>query len=179
MPTPTPPARTGSFRPPPLLIGVGILIVALGFGLPYLIPGTPPLQNTPQPEVIGQPTSPPHPAHGGVSGLGAMLGRLIGCLVAVCGCCVLIARLVGRQPPAPTGTMKVLAALPVDARCSLYLVLARNRRMLVGTDHAGVKALVELPGPVVEIPAEPTAPTSHHDEITVLLTRLRAGATAA
>jgi hypothetical protein len=95
--------------------------------------------------------------------------------------------------------MTVLAALPVDARCAVYLVRAGERRLLIGTDPAGVKALVELPGAAIEPPPEPPAepaavePSAEalrpappplvavpatppgRDEILALLARLRAG----
>lgn len=170
MPTPAQPTRPASFRPSPLLIGVGILVIGIGFGLPYLAPSTP----TNPPEATKPAAT---PSGGDGPGLGMALARLVGCMVVVCGLCVLVARWVGRKTPVPTSTMQVLAALPVDARCAVYLVQAGDRRLLIGTDAAGVKALVELTGQVPEPLAEPVAPPKP-DEIQVLLTRIRVGAVA-
>jgi flagellar biogenesis protein FliO len=75
-------------------------------------------------------------------------------LVVVCGLCVGVARLVARKPPPPATGMAVSAALAVDPRCSVYLVTAGDRRLLLGVDAAGVKAVLELPGP-----PEPAAST--------------------
>src|SRR5262245_52810898 len=145
MPEPAEPTRPASFRPSPLLIGIGVFVIAVGFGLPYVTSGaaTPPTKSEPTAE---PPRAALPPSGGEAPGLGTALARLIGCLVVVCGLCVIVARWVGRKAPAATGTMTVLAALPVDARCAVYLVRAGERRLLIGTDPAGVKALVELPG---------------------------------
>jgi flagellar biogenesis protein FliO len=201
MPEPAEPPRPAPFRPSPLLIGIGVFVIAVGFGLPYLTSGATTAQTKTEPAPESPKASSP-PTGGEGPGLGTALARLIGCLVVVCGSCVIVARWVGRKAPAATGAMTVLAALPVDARCAVYLVRAGERRLLIGTDPAGVKALVELPGAVVEPPPEaPTEPAAvetpaevlgpvpvppaavpnappGRDEILALLARLRAGTEA-
>ncbi|WP_417936409.1 flagellar biosynthetic protein FliO [Gemmata obscuriglobus] len=73
----------------------------------------------------------------------------------MCGGCVLATRYLGKKSPdAPTPSMVVVASLTVG-RCAVHLVRAGERRMLIGTDSSGVKALVELPS------SDPDATTEH------------------
>lgn len=125
------------------LIGVGILVIALGFGLPQLLSGNAPSIPT---------TSAPAET---TPDFGWSLARLIGGLVLVCVLCVALTRFLGRRPDVPTSSaLTLLASVRVDARCGLYLVGAGERRLLVGLDPGGVKALVEMPGqPPVQSPA--------------------------
>jgi hypothetical protein len=74
-------------------------------------------------------------------------------MVVVCGLCVLVAWWIGQKPPPTPGAMEVLASIAV-AQCVLHLVRAGDRRLLVGTDPGGVKAIVELPGPEPELPSD-------------------------
>jgi hypothetical protein len=55
--------------------------------------------------------------------------------------------------------MEVLASISV-APCVLHLVRADGRRLLIGTDLSGVKAIIELPGPEPEFPPEPPLPSA-------------------
>jgi hypothetical protein len=88
------------------------------------------------------------------TGIGASLLKLVVGLIVVCGLCVVVARVIGPpQPPTP-GTMDVLASVAV-AQCVLHLVRADGRRLLVGTDLGGVKAILELPGPEPDLAPEP------------------------
>ncbi|MBX9628679.1 MAG: flagellar biosynthetic protein FliO [Gemmataceae bacterium] len=148
MATPAPPPAR---RVPPLLVGAGLLVIAGGFGLPRVLP-------EPAPATPADPASkaaPAPPADG--PGLGASLGRLAVSLVVVCGLCVGVARLVAKKPTAPQKGMTIAAALTVDPRCSVYLVTAGDRRLLLGVDPAGVKAVLELPGPPPEPAPRPEA----------------------
>jgi flagellar biogenesis protein FliO len=86
--------------------------------------------------------------------------------------------------------MNVLASITLG-RCAIHLVKAGDRRLLVGTDPGGVKALVELAGfdpatprdslpntnPPDELAGQSPAPLGR-DEILNLLLRLRATPTA-
>lgn len=140
-PAPRPPRRV-----PPLLIGAGVLVVAAGFGLPRLVVGAAPDTDPPS---ATAPTASEGP------GLGWALARFAVCLAAVCGLCVGVARLTARRPPAPPAGMAVTAALALDPRCTVYLVTAGDRRLLVGIDAGGVKGVVELPGAVPVTPEPP------------------------
>jgi flagellar biogenesis protein FliO len=171
----------------PRLIGAGVLVVALGFGLPQLAPGGAPAPDpTPAPTADHPPAPIPPPS---AAGVGVSLLKLAIGLVVVCGSCVFLARRLGPPAPAAAGTMEVLASIPFG-RCALHLVRAGERRLLIGTDAAGVKALVELPGSAappaesasfvptavpVPDPAPAAAPT--RDEVLNLLLRLRGGPT--
>ena len=141
-----PPAR----RVPPLLAGAGLLVILGGFGLPRLFTtSTPAAAPAPaEPVAVGKPTP---PADG--PGLGMALGRFAVSLIVVCGLCVLAAKLLAKKPLPPAKGMAVTAALNVDPRCSVYLVTAGDRRLLLGVDPAGVKEVLELPGPPPEHPA--------------------------
>jgi hypothetical protein len=103
--------------------------------------------------------------------------------------CILVAKWMGQKPPATPGAMEVVASIAVG-QCVVHLVRAGERRLLVGTDLGGVKALIEMPGPEPETPPEappataetpppaaPPAPTPTgpptHEEILKLLLQLR------
>jgi flagellar biogenesis protein FliO len=90
------------------------------------------------------------------SDLGASLLKVVAGLAVMCGACVLIAKLVRPKPPGPSGTMEPVASIAVGP-CVLHLVRAGDRRLLVGTDPAGVKAVLELPGLPPELPLETAA----------------------
>src|SRR6266545_926470 len=186
----TPPTTPKPKRLSPALIGAGVLVIALGFGLPMLTPGAAPEAPAPRDPAAKQaapaPIQPP-----AATGIGASLLKLVIGLVVVCGLCVLVARWMGQKPPATPGAMEVVASIAVG-QCVVHLVRAGERRLLIGTDLGGVKALVELPGPAPELPPEalavnaeapasspdaPLAPTPAepptHEEILKLLLQLR------
>lgn len=151
------------FRIPPALIGVGVLVVALALGLPALMSPAPPPDAPPPaaPEAAEafapRPGPTPAPANIGVG-----LLRLVIALAVVCALLVLAVKWVGRKPPetAAAPSMRVVASLRVG-RCAVHLVRAGDRRILIGTDVTGVKALVELAGSEPE-PA-PTTPEATPD----------------
>jgi flagellar protein FliO/FliZ len=183
-------------RVSPALIGAGILVMALGFGLPMLTAGggsdTPVSEATAKQAASATPATPAPIQPPAATGLGAALLKLVVGLVVVCGLCVLVAKWMGQKPPATPGAMEVVASIAVGP-CVVHLVHAGSRRLLIGTDLGGVKSLVELPGPVPEAPAEtpptaaempasPSAPTPTtpptHEEILKLLLQLRTRTTA-
>lgn len=141
-------------RIPPALIGAGVLAVLLGFGLPSLV-SQPAAQQAPQAAIPAAPAAeafnprpaPPAPLQQTPGSIGFALLRLVASLAVVCGGCVLVVRWLGKKQAAdaPAPTMSVIASLRVG-RCAVHLVRAGDRRMLIGTDVSGVKALVELPG---------------------------------
>lgn len=144
-------------RIPPALIGAGVLVVLLGFGLPSLVSQPPAQQQAPQAALPAAPAAaaeafnprpaPPAPLQQTPGSIGFALLRLVASLAVVCGGCVLVVRWLGKKhADAPAPTMSVIASLRVG-RCAVHLVRAGDRRMLIGTDVSGVKALVELPGP--------------------------------
>jgi flagellar protein FliO/FliZ len=150
--TPTPdPAPPATRRPSPYLVGAGILVIVLGFGLPQLL--------TDAPASASQPPSAETPSAPAPANLGVALLRLAAGLVVACVLCVVAARYANRKQPRSVGAMEVLATLPVGPRCAVHLVRAGDRRLLVGTDLGGVKSVVELPGPEPEAEArvEPRA----------------------
>jgi|GEM_PF-3215841 len=146
-----PPAQPKIPRISPGLIGVGVLVIALGFGLPMLTSGSSPESTSPEPAAkqvtaAGTPAPIEPPS---MTGLGVALLRLVAGLVVVCGLCVFVARKFGQKQPIASTTMEVLASIVV-ARTVLHLVRAGERRLLIGTDLTGVKAILELPGPAPE-----------------------------
>lgn len=149
MSNPTPPAPTAPkpVRLSPGLIGAGVLVVALGFGLPMLSPSSPAPEapTAPAPATAAKPQQPAPISPPSATGLGWSLVKLAVGLVVVCGLCVLLARYAGTKPLPPPSGMEVLAAITVG-RGVVHLVRIGERRLLLGTDASGVKALVELPG---------------------------------
>jgi flagellar biogenesis protein FliO len=141
MAAPSPTVKSSPRRRSPALLGCGLVVIAIGFGLPQILPG----RATPS-ESSAVPESQP---------LGQSLARMAGCLVLVCGLCVIVTRWLGRRAAEVPGQMRVLASARVGNRCVVHLVQAGERRLLLGTDAAGVKALVELPG---ILPLEPPVP---------------------
>lgn len=142
----------------PTLLGAGVLVILLGFGLPALV-SQPQAQPQPQPppqappagaEAFAPRPGPPALLQNSPGNIGLALVRLVVSLAVVCGGCVLVVRYLGKKKiDTPSSAMIVVASLTVG-RCAVHLVRAGDRRMLIGTDASGVKALVELPG------AEPT-----------------------
>jgi flagellar biogenesis protein FliO len=134
-----------------VIAGVGFIVVCLGLFAPKLFS-----INSP-PASAESPTSPlAAPPAADASGLGWTVAKMaIGVgLVAVV--CIAVARYVNRKnPPAAPSELQVLASLPVDSRCVVHLVRVADRRLLVGVDAAGVKAVAELPAGV-PMPAPPT-----------------------
>jgi flagellar protein FliO/FliZ len=175
--TPTQPSPK-SPRVSPALVGAGVLVIALGFGLPRLTPGAAP-EPVPQDPAAKQVAPAPIQPPSGASLVASLLRLAVG-LVVVCGLCVLVSRMIGPKPPAAPGTMEVVASIAV-AQCVLHLVRAGERRLLIGTDLGGVKAVLELPGPAPELPPEPASATPQaaepapltQEEILNLLLRLR------
>ncbi|QJW94405.1 flagellar biosynthetic protein FliO [Frigoriglobus tundricola] len=168
----TPPDLPGpAKRRSPALIGGGVLVVALGFGLPLLVtPGSAPDPVAREAAGAREPAGPlappaPMPAPD-ATGIGASLLKLVVGLVVVCGLCVVVARVVGPPAPSAPGAMDVLASIAVS-QCVIHLVRAGGRRLLVGTDPGGVKAMLELPGPEPEVPpafgTEPAAANAPAD----------------
>ncbi|HEY1190304.1 MAG TPA: flagellar biosynthetic protein FliO [Gemmata sp.] len=141
-------------RIPPALLGAGVLVVLLGFGLPALVSPSAPQPAPPAPqapqaaaETFGPRATAPAPLQQTPGSVGLALLRLVASLTVVCGGCVLVVRWMSKkQTDPPNPSMSVIASLKVG-RCAVHLVRAGDRRMLIGTDVSGVKALVELPGP--------------------------------
>jgi hypothetical protein len=170
---PTPPRAS-----PALLIG-GVLVVALGFGLPALFGGADsgPAAPTKRATLAPEPIAPPSAGNIGLS-----LLKLAGGLVAMCAVCVLVAKYATPKPPQAPEAMTVAAALRAGG-CTVHLVVTGDRRLLVGTDGSGAKAVLELPfAPPPEVPPEapaeqavpaqpPAEPTQ--TEIIQLLLKLR------
>ncbi|MBN9518849.1 flagellar biosynthetic protein FliO [bacterium] len=157
-PAPAPPV----WRPHPALIGGGVLVVALGFGLPRLFADSP-----------GPAAAEPAAAPGG-PGVGTALLKMGAAVVVAGGMCAIAARYAGQRAAADAGPLAVAAALRIDGRCVLHYVRAGDRRLLVGTDPGGVKALVELPRREPEEPEEPEAAPAAADAATVLFSRILA-----
>jgi flagellar biogenesis protein FliO len=144
-PTPPAPAKIAPRRPSAVLIGIGVLVVAIGFGVPQFLGSTP----SETPAASEQPT--PDDARP----IGPSLVRLAVGLVVVCGLCIGATRLLNRRNAVAAGPMQAVASFRLNGRCAVHLVEAGGRRLLVGTDAAGVKALVELPAAPPAIGEEP------------------------
>lgn len=82
---------------------------------------------------------------------GAMIARLfVGTVVvlAACWATLWMAKRWLRGPqtaPAASGRLQILDSINLGNRCSLQLVQADGRQVLVGSDATGLKALVALP----------------------------------
>jgi flagellar biogenesis protein FliO len=148
-PQPTP------VRASPKLIAGGALVVILGFGLPALFGGADAAPAIPakQAKLAPEPIAPPS-----AGSIGLSLLKLVGGLAVMCGVCVLVAKYATPKPTATPQAMTVAAALRVGA-CTVHLVVAGDRRLLVGTDGSGVKAVLELP-PVPEAPPADAPPAA-------------------
>ncbi|QEL13323.1 flagellar biosynthetic protein FliO [Limnoglobus roseus] len=123
---PTPVAKPA----PNKLVPIGVAVVVAGFVLPQLIGGSPS----------------PTPATNAPDYVGFLLKMLLG-LGVLAGACVVFVR--WKKPgPVATGNMEILATVTLASRGLVHLVRAGDRRLLIGVDHAGVKAVTELPGPL-------------------------------
>lgn len=140
-------------------LGVGIVVVALGFVAPRFAPTA---TAVPAESV---------PAAGEGPGLAAAVGRLAICLVVVCAAVVGVTRLVQTPPAAAAGGMEILAAYPLDGRCAVHLVRAGSRRLVVGIDPSGVKSILELPA---RFPADEPEESPNAERIVSAFARLAA-----
>ncbi len=163
-PAAAPPRPSSTFTS---LVAVGVLVVAAGLILPRLLSLSPtpasadadelsPFTAATSPKAPAEspakqtPPAPlpvPTPAAGGESSsLTWVMAKLLFGLAIVAGVCIGVARWTHRaRPTAPAGILESLAKLAVDPRCVVHLVSAGGRRLLVGTDATGVKAVLELP----------------------------------
>jgi flagellar biogenesis protein FliO len=140
-----------------------VLVIALGFGLPRVFTGVAPEPSQVEAKASEQKressAAAPAESQQSTSQLWMSLARMAIGLVIVCGLCIAVTRWMAGQKPPAGKAMEVLASLAVDARCGIHLVRAGERRLLIGTDFAGVKALVELPGRLPELGADAPAET--------------------
>lgn len=153
------PGTTPRSLPVKLLTGVGFVVVCLGLFAPTLF-----WFGTPNPVADTSPQAPsPAPSPDSPGATGSLL-KMAGGVAVVAVACVLLTRYrVKRTAPAANPNLEVLASLPVDGRCAVHLVRVGDRRLLVGVDPAGVKAVTELtggaaPAPTVIGPARVTVP---------------------
>lgn len=117
---------------PTKLVPIGAAVVVAGFLLPQLF-GT---------------STPPAPPSAAASPdyAGFLLKMLVGLAVLAGGC---VAFVKWKKPaPVAAGSMEILATVTL-ARGLVHLVRAGDRRLLIGVDPAGVKAIAELPSNVV------------------------------
>lgn len=130
----------------PGLIGAGVLVVALGFGIPQLLTTAPSPPRGADPAVVPNASAVPALPQPVSPNLGPALLRLAVGMAVVCGLCVLATRYLIRPPGAAAPSeMEVLASLPLGNRCAVHLVRAGDHQLLIGTDAAGAKAVVEFP----------------------------------
>lgn len=134
-----------------LLAGIGFVVVCLGLFAPKIFNvGAAPSTST------DTPASPFDPPAGGGADLGWTVAKMAVGVGLVAVVCIGVARYVNRKnPPAQPAALEVLASLPVDSQCVVHLVRVADRRLLVGVDAGGVKAVTELPASV-PLPPSPT-----------------------
>lgn len=142
-------------RTAPLLFLGGALVVVIGFGVPALLGGADAVPPAPASsgKVAPEPIAPPS-----AGSIGLSLLKLVGGLAVMCAACALAAKYVAPKPATGAQVMSVVAALPVGP-CTVHLVRAGARRLLVGTDAGGAKVVLELP-PEPEPAPEPAPPTA-------------------
>jgi flagellar biogenesis protein FliO len=106
-----------------------------------------------------------------IAPLGPMLVRLASGTIFVLILCISILWAGKRwvrplaAPVSASRTLRVLEALPLGGRCSVFLLQAGEANVLVGVDQAGIKALLPLPQPFDGALAEWKNPQEeeHHD----------------
>ena len=140
--TPDKPTGQPSFRFK-LLAALGFIVVCIGLFAPKLFT----FGSTQAPAENTSPLDPPPPPDGG--SLGWTVAKMAVGVGLVAVVCIGVARYVNRKSqPAPQTSLQVLASLPVDGRCVVHLIRVADRRLLVGVDAGGVKAVAELPAEV-------------------------------
>lgn len=157
MSTSAPPAPPRAAAPPrpsnsfPTLVAVGVLVIAAGMLLPRLlslspVPDADPAAVTPSADTPAPAPLPPTSEVDEPTPLFWVAAKVIFGLAIVAGSCIALARWSNRLPPATSpGVLNPVAKLAIDARCVVHLVNAGGRRLLLGTDAAGVKVVLELP----------------------------------
>lgn len=136
----------------PRLAAIGAMVVLAGFLMPRLLPSASPTVNspsskapspkTPSPKVQSPTVASPTASTPDYSGF--LLKMLFGTALFT-GVCILWLR---RRDPAPVvaSGMQILATVSIGSRGQVHLVQAGPRRLLLGVDLQGVKAIAELPG---------------------------------
>jgi flagellar biogenesis protein FliO len=123
------------------LAGLGFVALCLGLFAPKLF-NTPPASSDTQDARV----TPAATADGSLGWTVAKMAVGVGLIAVVC---IAVARYVNhKSPPPPVTSLQVLASLPVDGRCVVHLIRVADRRLLVGVDPSGVKAVAELPAEV-------------------------------
>ncbi len=139
--TPAPPPGQQPSSKFKWLAGLGFVVVCLGLFAPKLLNNSPPPSDT-----QAKPLTPAATADGSLGWTVAKMAVGVGLIAVVC---IAVARYVNHKSPPPAVTsLQVLASLPVDGRCVVHLIRVADRRLLVGVDPSGVKAVAELPAEV-------------------------------
>lgn len=123
---------TAAKSPPNRLVVTGAIVVVAGFLLPQLLP------SSAAPAAAAPASTPDY--------TGFLLKMCVGTLVFAGACYIFVRR--RKAAPAVAGNMEILATVPIASRGVVHLVRAGNRRLLLGVDLHGVKAIAELPGPI-------------------------------
>ena len=147
--------------PPPAgskssLVAVGAAVVVGGLLVPRLLTTSP------------EPTTPEAP-----SLAGPLLKLAVG-LVVTAAAVVALARFTNRKAISTPSNGTVTSSLTLANRCVLHLVEMNGRRLLVGVDLGGVKAMAELPPNAVG-PLPASVPAGFADELAAVLNARAAG----
>jgi flagellar protein FliO/FliZ len=120
----------------PWLVVGGAFVIGLGLFAPQVARSTPDT-TAPTPALVGSTdgTSPTTIVFKMLLGIGVVAFASVG-----------FSRVVAQQKPAALpGTLELLASLSLDVRSAVHLVRVGDRRLLIGIDAHGVKAVTELP----------------------------------
>ncbi len=85
---------------------------------------------------------------------GAFLVETLVILAVVCAAAWAILRFGVRRAARPSGSLKVVARLPLEPRRTLYVVEAAGKTLLVGVSEGAIATLAELDAAAVRAAAE-------------------------
>lgn len=128
-----------------LIVSASIFVIAIGILLPRIMPIA-----APQPITAADTTTSSAPVSIETPALSMTVGKIIVGISIIAGTCLLIMKRFAHKPVIiPGGALEFYSALAIDPLCTVSLVRAGTKRMLIGHDVSGVKVMLELPGPLL------------------------------
>jgi flagellar protein FliO/FliZ len=129
--------------PTPRIMIAGAIVVALGFLAPMLLKPT--STTSAPPSALANNETPNESRSHEPSPMTVVLKMAVGIGVTALLCVGLTRILNSRTQVATSGPFEHVGSMNLPGPCVVHLVRVGDRKLLVGTDRTGVKAILELP----------------------------------
>lgn len=130
------------------LVAAAVAACVVGVLVPRWLPLAPPASVSAADGLADAPV----PAGTSPAAAASPFGWAVVATVALSGVVLLVWKTRSRSiAPVPGGAVEFFASLAIDAQCTVSLVRAGSRRLLLGHDLTGVKVMLELPGGLGEV----------------------------